>query len=105
MRDASVLMRIYGLGFAAVFILFALMYGHAFVLRHRLQLNPVESLQTRIAIQENVGLALFGLVSFLIAFWNPGLAGYLYMGIGLFFWLHGTVMSKRVRQLAQKLST
>lgn len=76
-RDALVLMRIYGLGFAAVFILFALMYGHAFALRHRLQLNPVESLQTRIAIQENVGLALFGLVSFLIAFWNSGLAGYL----------------------------
>ena len=103
-RDASVLMRIYGLGFAAVFALFALMYLHAYAVRHKLQLDPVESLETRIAIQENVGLMLFGLASFLVAFWNSGRAGFLYMGISLFYWLHGTVMNKRVRQLADKRS-
>jgi uncharacterized membrane protein len=101
-HDASVLMRIYGLGFAAVFGLFALMYLHAYALRHKLELNAVEALETRKALQENLALVLFGIVSFFVAFWNAGRAGFLYMGVGLFFWLHGTFMSKKVRLLAGK---
>ncbi len=99
LQDASVLMRVYGLGFAAVFALFAMMYLHAYALRHKLQLSPVEALETRAAIQENLALTLFGLTSFAVAFWNPGFAGTLYMGIGFFFWIHGSIMRKRIRQL------
>src|SRR4029077_15585588 len=41
-HEGSVIMRIYAAGFAAVFILFALMYLHAYKLRQQLGLNPVE---------------------------------------------------------------
>jgi uncharacterized membrane protein len=97
--NAARLMQIYGLGFAAVFGLFALMYVHAYALRHILQLNPFEAL-TRISIQENAGMALFGLTSFFVAFKSSKWAGFLYMGIGFFFWIHGTIMRKRLRRLA-----
>ena len=103
-HDTSVLMRVYSSGFAAVFALFALMYLHAYKLREKLDLNPVESLITRISIRENLVLTLFGLVSFLIAFKDPGLAGMIYMGIGIFFWIHSMIMGKRVRLLHGKLT-
>jgi uncharacterized membrane protein len=103
-HDTSVLMRVYGLGFAAVFALFALMYLHAYKLREKLGLNPVESLITRASLQENIALMLFGLVSFFMAFQQPGLAGTLYMGIGIFFWIHASIMGKRIRLLAGKMA-
>jgi len=103
-HDTSVLMRVYSSGFAAVFALFALMYLHAYKLREKLQLNPVESLITRVAIQENLALTMFGVVSFLIAFKQPGLAGMLYMGIGFFFWIHSSIMGKRIRLLHEKMT-
>jgi len=84
-HDTSVLMRVYSSGFAFVFALFALMYLHAYKLRKKLDLNPVESLMTRIAIQENLGLTVFGIVSFLIAFKQPGLAGMIYMALEFSF--------------------
>ena len=102
--DISVLMRVYGMGFAAVFALFALLYLHAYKLREKMELNPVESLVTRISMQENIVLMLFGIVSFFVAFREPGLAGSLYMGIGIFFWIHASVMGKRVRVLANKIA-
>src|ERR1035438_5612395 len=52
-HEAGVLMRIDSSGFAAVFSLFALMYSHAYKLRHELELNPVEVLITQSALREN----------------------------------------------------
>ena len=66
-HEASVLMRIYGAGFAAVFLLVSLMYAHAYKLRRELDLNPVEGLETRVSMQENAILAMAGLISFAIA--------------------------------------
>jgi len=98
-HGASVLMRIYGIGFAAVFALFSLMYRHAYALRRELQLNPVEIFTTRISLQDNFAMMTFGLISFLLAFWRPDASGWFYSLIGVFFWVHGTVMSGRKRQL------
>lgn len=103
LENTSLLMRVYGLGFAAVFALFALMYIHAYRLRAHLNLSPVESLVTRAALQENIALMMFGLISFVLAFRQPGLAGMLYMGIGFFFWIHASIMGKRIRLLADKI--
>jgi uncharacterized membrane protein len=49
-HEASVLMRIYALGFACVFLLFVLMYVHAYRMRQKLGLNAVEVEQTRASI-------------------------------------------------------
>ena len=102
LHDAATLMRIYAVGFASVFGLFALMYLHAHALRDKLNLNPVEILETRISLRENSVMVLFGLASFLATFWYPAGAGMVYMGIGLFFWIHQSIMGKRVRRLAKE---
>jgi uncharacterized membrane protein len=102
-HEVSALMRIYAAGFAAVFLLFVLMYAHAYRLRRELGLSPVEALETRLAMQENGLLALVGVTSFLVAFKNPGWAGWLYLAIGPLLAIHGSVFGKRVRALAEKL--
>jgi uncharacterized membrane protein len=102
-HEASVLMRIYALGFAAVFLLFVLMYAHAYRLRGKLELNPVEVLETRFAMQENVVLALVGVTSFLVAIKGAAWAGWVYLSIGPLLAIHGSIFGKRVRVLAEKL--
>lgn len=102
-HEASVLMRIYAIGFAAVFLLFVLMYAHAYKLRRELGLNAVEALETRFALQENGILALVGVTSFLVALKSPGWAGWTYLAIGPLLAIHGSIFGKRVRRLAEKI--
>lgn len=102
-HEGSVLMRIYAIGFTAVFALFALMYAHAYKLRHELKLNPVEELETRFAVQENIVTAAIGAISFALAFKYPGLAGWWFFMLGPVLGIHGTIYGKRVRRLAEKL--
>src|SRR5580704_6912168 len=101
-REASVLMRIYAVGFASVFVLFVLMYAHAYELRRELGLNPVEILETRSALQENALLALIGIASFLVALKWPEWAGWVYGASGPLLWIHGSIFGKRTRVLAEK---
>jgi hypothetical protein len=79
------------------------MYAHAYKLREGLGLNPVEVLETRLAIQENAVLALVGITSFVVAIKSPQWAGWVYLAIGPVLTIHGTVYGKRVRLLAEKL--
>lgn len=102
MAQASVVMRIYAAGFASVFLLFLLMYAHAYRLRHALELSPVEALETRNAMQENALLVLIGATSFFVAFRSPGLSGWTYALIGPAMTIHGTIFGKKVRLLAEK---
>jgi uncharacterized membrane protein len=102
-HEGSVLMRIYAGGFTSVFALFALLYGHAYKLRHALQLNAVEELETKGAIQENVLTALIGAVSFGLAFKSPGLAGWWFFMLGPALTIYGSIQGKRVRLAAEKM--
>ena len=102
-HEASVLMRIYASGFISVFLLFALMYERAYKLRKELGLNEVESLETRLAVQQNLIMASVGALSFVLAFKNPAWAGWSYFLLGPVLTIHGTVYGKRVRLLAEKL--
>jgi uncharacterized membrane protein len=102
-HQGSVLMRIYAAGFTAVFVLFALMYLHAYKLRRELGLNPVEEMATRFAIQENVLTAGIGLVSFLLAFQYPGAAGWWFFLLAPALTIHGAIYGKRVRELGEKM--
>lgn len=103
-HEASMLMRIYAAGFAAVFALFVLLYTHAYRLRRQLALNPLEILETQSAIRENVVLAVIGLSSFCVAFKSPEWAGWTYMAIGPLLWIHGSIFGRRTRELAEKLA-
>jgi uncharacterized membrane protein len=101
-HEASVLMRIYAVGFASVFLLFVLMYAHAYKLRRELKLNPVELLETRFAIQENAILAVVGMTSFFVALKTPEWAGWTFVLIGPLLTIHGWIYGKRIRLLAEK---
>lgn len=102
-HETAALMRIYAVGFTAVFSLFALMYAHAYKLRNELELNPVEVLQTRFAVRENVIMAVVGTVSFALSYKNPGWSGWWYFVLGPALGIHGAIYGKRVRLLAEKL--
>jgi hypothetical protein len=103
MYEAGVLMRIYSVGFTAVFSLFALMYTHAYRLRNELELNPVELLQTRLAIRENMIMVVAGAVSIALSFKNPAWAGWWYFVLGPALGIHGAILGKKVRVMAEKL--
>jgi uncharacterized membrane protein len=102
-HEGSVIMRIYAAGFAAVFILFALMYLHAYKLRQQLGLNAVEVSETRTAMQENALTAAVSVISFAIAFRNPAWAGWWFFVLGPALGIHGAILGKRTRLLAEKL--
>ena len=102
-HEASVLMRVYAAGFVSVFLLFGAMYMHAYKLRQRLELNEVEILETRSALQECIIMAAVGALSFALAFKNPAWAGWSYFLLAPLLSIHGTVYGKRVRMLAEKL--
>ena len=103
LHEASVLMRIYASGFISVFTLFALMYARAYKLRRELGLNKVETLETRVAVQECLIMASVGIISFALAFKNPGWAGWSYFLLAPALSIHGSVYGKRVRLMAEKL--
>ena len=93
--QAPRLMQIYSGGVIAVFAVFALMYGNAYRKRATLALDPRQALEARVSIIDNAGLALIGVLSFLIAtFGGPAaaarIAGPMYFLIGPFKWALGT---------------
>ena len=100
--QASVVMRIYAVGFAAVFVLFLLMYTHAYKLRRELGLTAAEVRETRNAAQENLIMAFIATVSFFFAFHRPDWAGWAYALIGPVLWAHGAVFGRKVRLLAEE---
>ena len=102
-HEAAVLMRVYAIGFTAVFSLFTLMYAHAYKLRHELDLNPVEVLITKSTLSENSIMVVVGIVSFALAYKNPAWAGWWYCVLGPALGIHGAMYGKRVRLLAEKL--
>lgn len=103
--QASVVMRIYAVGFASVFMLFLLMYAHAYNLRRELELNPVETLETRNALQENCLMVLIAALAFFAALHHPAWSGWTYALIGPVLTVHGTIFGKKVRMLAEKSGT
>jgi uncharacterized membrane protein len=100
--QASVVMRIYAVGFAAVSVLFALMYAHAYQFRRELALTPAELQETRNTVQENLLMVMIAALSFVVAFHHPDWAGWTYVLIGPVMTVHGMVYGKKVRQLAEK---
>jgi len=84
---------IYGLGFAAIFGLFALLHFQAWQQREALELNAVEQFITRASILRNLLMASIGLLSAVIAWVIPlhlvGMAGYTYLLVSIVETLNG----------------
>ncbi|MEO6120157.1 MAG: TMEM175 family protein [Terriglobales bacterium] len=101
------LMVIYGLGFAAVFLILFLLYLHAWRLRGELELNEMESHLTQYEMMNQFAKMCFGLASALVATLLPprmaGVAGYLYGGIGLYHFLAGWFMTKHGERILENM--
>jgi hypothetical protein len=100
--DWRPLMEIYSAGFMALYVIFALLYWHAYRLRKELDLNPMEIYETRGVVQENMLMIGIGTLALALAYLNlPRYSGLSYALIGpTQTWL-GLVHGKRRRVLSQ----
>ncbi len=90
---------LYGCGYAAVNFVFLLLYGNALRMRQKLDLSPLELLDTRSIIFEHWGMLGVPALSILVATFAPaqmvGFAGYIYFLLGFVGWGFGTAHRKR----------
>jgi uncharacterized membrane protein len=71
---------IYGIGWTAVWLVFALLFRHALRQRERLALNALETFETRASIQENVVAAAVGVLSIMLVLLGAvEVAGWVYL--------------------------
>lgn len=99
--ELMIVYRLYGGGLAGIWLLFGLLYWHAWRKRFELDLTPVECAYTRLdlgAVAVNVGTcALSILLSYLpVPFWLPGV---IYASLGLTMWLNGTWHGRQINRL------
>ena len=102
------LLAVYGAGYAAVFIIFALLYWHAYRKRAALDLDELETHDTRSYMLENALMAGVGLLSIGLALSNNPisslLAGLSYWLIGPIQYFHGSYRGKSRKRLEQRLA-
>ena len=99
--DWRPLMEIYSAGFIALYVIFALLYWHAYSLREELELSPMEVYETRGVVQENVLMIGIGTLALVLAFLNlPQFSGMSYALIGPGQTWLGSVHGKRRRLLS-----
>ena len=99
------LMIIFNLGYLAVFGVFVLLYRHAYRKRAELELNPVETFDTRGSIRESALMCGIALLSTLIVVVGgarlAGLAGMAYMLTPIVMTVNGRIMGRRRKQLVE----
>ena len=99
---------IYALGFMAVFIVFALLYHHAYRCRAALELSELEVFDTRSGIAHHLVSTTVGLISLLIATVAPlqfsPIAPAAFSLMGPFHWVLGAQSRKRRDALSARLA-
>jgi len=96
------LMLVFGAGYVAVFGVFALLYWHAYRKRAELELNELETFDTRVDVQESSLNVAIGLISMALAALGghfSGLAGFIYMLCPVVLPIHGILMGRQRRRL------
>jgi uncharacterized membrane protein len=99
----KILFTVYGIGFAAVFWLFAAMYVRAYSKRDDLDLNAVERIDTRESIYDNLCMGSFGIISLVIAQFAPRWAGPIYFLIAIPKTIVPWVMGVKRRRIEERL--
>ncbi|MBI3580142.1 MAG: DUF1211 domain-containing protein [Ignavibacteriales bacterium] len=101
------LMVLYGLGFIAIFLVFALLYYRAFKKKDALRLNELELFETRATLYSYLILISIGVISISIALIGGasrvGEAGFSYILIGPSLGIYWSLASKRRKKLADRL--
>jgi uncharacterized membrane protein YciS (DUF1049 family) len=103
----STMMIVFSIGYVAVFAVFTLLYWRAHTKRAELELNPLEVLDTRTELEENLLHIAVGLLSIGLATFDTrgfvALAGYCYVLIGPVMTVHGMLMGKKRKKLEASL--
>lgn len=101
--DATRLFVFYGVGYGAIFAVFALLHARALQRQQSLQLDRVERFLTRSAIVQaslNTGVAMLSIVLAALGVGlRAGIPGWVYAGIGPLMALHGTWEQRQLRRL------
>ncbi|HYP00300.1 MAG TPA: TMEM175 family protein, partial [Pyrinomonadaceae bacterium] len=104
----SKMMIVFSIGYVAVFAVFMLLYWRAHAKRSELELNPLEVLDTRTELQENLLHMGVGLLSIGLASLNTrgfvALAGFCYTIIGPVMTVHGMLAGKKRKKLEASLT-
>jgi uncharacterized membrane protein len=91
------LMLVFSLCYFSIFLVFALLYWHAWRRREELQLDEIERIQTKGAIIEDLGMAtVAGLSVILALFDSVALSGMIYFTMGPSQWILGVKQGKRI---------
>ena len=94
---------IYGLGFLVLFVIFALLYRHAYLKRVELDLTPEEVFDVRIFRNHHLLSAAIGLLSIVFALGAPvilaPIAPTLYLLMGPLHWGYGVYRARQRRNL------
>jgi uncharacterized membrane protein len=97
------LFAIFGLGYAAVFGVFALLYLHAWHLRAVLKLTPVEAMRTQVSLIDQIAMLAIGLLAIGLARTLPdglvGITGLIYIIVPIYFTIAHSIARRRERQL------
>jgi uncharacterized membrane protein len=100
LEEWSQLMMIYGAGYVGVYVIFALLYLHAYRLRDALELSPMEAYETRGVVQEQLVMIGIGALSIGLALMRkPSLSGMSYILIGPMQTMLGMRHGKRRKAL------
>jgi uncharacterized membrane protein len=100
------LLTIFSLGYIAIFLIFSLLYHHAYRKRAELQLNELEIHDTWSNIVENMLHVLIGVFSIIITvITRSGYGGLVYWLIAPVQFVGGTIMGRRRKRIEQRLET
>jgi uncharacterized membrane protein len=98
------LLTIFGLGYTAIFLIFALLYYHAYRKRAQLELNELEIHDTWNNIVDNLLHVLIGALSISISLiTRTGLGGLAYWLIGPVQFINGSIMGNRRKRIEKRL--
>jgi uncharacterized membrane protein len=99
---------IYAGGFVAMFVVFALLYHHAYASREKLALSPLDAFDARAAVQRQLVSVGVGALSLLVATAAPlrlvGLAPMCFMLMMPAHWIHGSTSRRRRIDLEARLA-
>lgn len=102
--EGPTMMLVFGLGYAAVFLVFALLYHHAYRRRQELELTELEASDTLDNVRENLLNVAIAAVSIVVAYrggrMGPMLSGLTYALVGPVLTVHGFWSGWRRRRIA-----
>ena len=107
-EQLPVLIILFGVGWIALWLVFALMYWHALQKREVLRLNELEVFNTQVSVLENLAGVGVGLISILVAFFgsSPGsfsTSTWIYLLMFPLTWIIRKNGQKRKRALQNRL--